>query len=179
MSNKKEYNKKYRENHRMELREQGKIYHKKHRETILKRHKVWKELNKIKVAEYMKQWHQKNRDRVQKLQKKNRKENINVRLALNLRHRIWGALKYNYKSISTLKLLGCSLDLLRLHLQSKFQPGMSFSNYGKWHIDHIIPCASFDLSKKNEQAKCFHYTNLQPLWAEDNFKKSDKIMRGV
>jgi len=53
---------------------------------------------------------------------------------------------------------------------------MSFSNYGKWHIDHIIPCARFDLRKPNEQKKCFNYKNLQPLWAFDNLSKNDKIL---
>jgi hypothetical protein len=53
---------------------------------------------------------------------------------------------------------------------------MSFKNYGKWHIDHIRPCASFDLSKASEQKECFHYTNLQPLWAEDNLSKGIKVL---
>jgi len=52
---------------------------------------------------------------------------------------------------------------------------MNFDNYGKWHLDHIKPCASFDLSKPEEQQKCFHYTNLQPLWAKDNLTKGAKI----
>ena len=67
--------------------------------------------------------------------------------------------------------------MLRLHLQSKFKPGMSFSNYGKWHIDHIIPCSRFDLNKEEEQYKCFNYKNLQPLWAEENKIKSNKFIK--
>ena len=93
-----------------------------------------------------------------------------------LRHRIYKALKGYSKSKKTLELLGCSLDFLRLYLQSKFQPGMSFSNYGKWHIDQIIPCARFNLQDPEEQKKCFNWKNLQPLWAEENIKKSDKII---
>ena len=71
-----------------------------------------------------------------------------------------------------MKLVGCSIEKLKQHLESQFKEGMTFSNYGKWHIDHIRPCTSFDLSKLDEQYKCFHYTNLQPLWAEENLRKS-------
>ena len=52
---------------------------------------------------------------------------------------------------------------------------MSWSNRGEWHIDHIIPCSSFNLLDEKEQEKCFHYTNLQPLWAAENLSKSNKI----
>ena len=76
----------------------------------------------------------------------------------------------------TVDFIGCSIDELKCHLESKFQDGMSWDNYGLhgWHVDHIRPCTSFDLSKREEQEKCFHYTNLQPLWAIDNIKKSNK-----
>ena len=78
------------------------------------------------------------------------------------------------KAASTLDLLGCSLPEFMAHIQSKFTEGMSWDNHPKWHIDHIRPCASFDLTKEEEQKKCFHYTNLQPLWAHENFSKGDK-----
>jgi len=83
-------------------------------------------------------------------------------------------LKGNIKSKKTKELLGCTVEELKRYLSNKFVDNMSFENYGKWHIDHIIPCASFDFSKPEEQAKCFHYTNLQPLWAIDNIKKGAK-----
>jgi hypothetical protein len=103
------------------------------------------------------------------------------RVVANLRRRIPAVLKgETTKSAPTFKLLGCDKNQLMLHLESKFQPGMSWDNYGagdgKWVVDHILPCASFDLSKPEEQGKCFHYTNLQPLWFKDNILKSDKIL---
>jgi hypothetical protein len=77
-------------------------------------------------------------------------------------------------------LIGCEIDYLMYHLQHKFKKGMTWDNHGsgnngkgmkEWHIDHIKPCSSFDLSKPEEQQKCFHYTNLQPLWVKENWKK--------
>ena len=97
---------------------------------------------------------------------------INFKLLGNLRGRIWCALKGICKSKKTKELLGCSIKKFRIYIQSKFTKGMSWDNYGAWHIDHIIPCARFDFSKISEQKKCFRYTNLQPLWAKDNFIKN-------
>ena len=75
-------------------------------------------------------------------------------------------------------LVGCTPEFLRSYLESLFTEGMTWDNYGPkgWHVDHILPCASFDLTKEEEQKKCFHYTNLQPLWWFDNLRKSDKIL---
>ena len=92
-----------------------------------------------------------------------------------LRSRINHAIRGYRKSRSTIELLGCHIKQLKKHLESKFKEGMNWNNYGKWHIDHIKPCCSFDLSKPEEQKKCFHYTNLQPLWAEDNFIKNGRL----
>ena len=91
--------------------------------------------------------------------------------------RIRNALR-NFKAnkyFSSKKLVGCNLLKLRQHLESQFTVGMSWKNQGAWHIDHIIPCASFNLTNPSEQKKCFHYSNLQPLWACDNLSKSSKL----
>lgn len=98
-----------------------------------------------------------------------------------MRARMYEVLIGKVKSKSTLELLGCSPSELREYLESLFQDGMTWENYGNpngdhshcWHIDHIKPCASFDLTDPDQQKECFHYSNLQPLWSEDNFKKSN------
>jgi hypothetical protein len=77
----------------------------------------------------------------------------------------------------THEYIGCSIAELREHLQKQFTARMSWDNYGAWHIDHKRPCASFDLSKREEQLACFHFTNLQPLWAADNISKGDTWQR--
>lgn len=97
-------------------------------------------------------------------------------LGNRLRSRLWHALDGAKKAASTVELIGCSLDHARKHLESKFADGMSWENKHLWHIDHIVPCASFDLSDPEQQKKCFHWTNLQPLWSWDNQSKSDKIL---
>lgn len=132
--------------------------------------------NKEKIKKRSRKWYKENKNKAKtrnyKYTKNKLKTNINLRIKKNLRTRLWFALKKNIKSKSTTKLLGCSIEQLKRHLESQFKLGMSWKNYGKWHIDHIKPCALFDLSKSNEQHKCFHYTNLQPLWAKENLSKS-------
>lgn len=102
------------------------------------------------------------------------RKTIQKRLRDSLSARIYSALKIgSTKSARTLELLGCSIEELRDYLEKQFSIGMTWENYGfrGWHIDHKKPCASFDLSIPEEQKKCFHFTNLQPLWMEDNFSK--------
>ena len=85
------------------------------------------------------------------------------------------AIKYNSKRGSTIKLLGIDIMGLKSYLESKFIDGMSWENYGLygWHIDHIIPLSS--AKTEDEFYKLCHYTNLQPLWAKDNWKKGNKF----
>ena len=102
-----------------------------------------------------------------------RQTDHDFRLRMNLRHRIWTALNGQNKPARTADLVGCTVEDLRQHLERQFLPGMSWDNYGRdgWHIDHIRPCASFDLSDPEQQRQCFHYSNLQPLWAAENIRK--------
>jgi hypothetical protein len=94
----------------------------------------------------------------------------------NLRCRLYHALKNQKadKKYRTKQLTGCELSFLKGYLEAKFTEGMSWENHGEWHIDHIKPCCSFDLKEEEEQKKCFHYTNLQPLWAAENLSKGGK-----
>jgi hypothetical protein len=99
----------------------------------------------------------------------------NFRLVYLLRGRIRTAIKKGCKSAQTMELLGCSIEEVKSHLESQFTEGMTWDNHGEWHIDHIIPCASFDLTDPEQQKKCFHYTNLQPLWASENISKGARL----
>ena len=104
------------------------------------------------------------------------KTDFNYKLIHTIRVRIKDVLRGHSKSNSTINMLGCTIEELWKHLESTFKPGMTKENHGKWHVDHIIPCSSFDLTKPEEQAKCFHYTNLQALWSHENLLKGAKII---
>lgn len=106
---------------------------------------------------------------------KNRKLiDINFKLRKGLSGRIRSVLKSSNikKKMKTMEMIGCSISELKKHLKMQFKQGMSWDNYGEWHIDHIKPCAAFNLANDEEQKICFHYTNLQPLWAIENAQKS-------
>jgi len=103
--------------------------------------------------------------------KKRKKDDVSYKILCNCRTRIYKAVKGINRSERTIELIGCSIEKLMEHLESQFKPGMTWENYGKWHIDHIRPCASFDLSDPEQQKDCFNWKNLQPLWAEENFTK--------
>ena len=103
---------------------------------------------------------------------------MEFRVACNLRSALGRVLKLvgASKDQKTEELVGCSWVKLVKHLESLFADGMEWDNYGSseenWSIDHIRPCASFDLTDVNQQKECFHYSNLQPLWNKDNWVKN-------
>lgn len=109
------------------------------------------------------------------------RDNIQARIAKNLRTRLYLAVKKSgvTKCGSTFELTGADWPMLSAWLQDKFQSGMNWNNYGKWHVDHKKPCAAFDLTQLEQQRKCFHFTNLQPMWSLENISKGSKILTAV
>ncbi len=105
------------------------------------------------------------------------KVNIYFKLETRLRNRIRQAIKTNAKSGSAVKDLGCSIEFFKNYITSMFKEGMSWDNWKRdiWHLDHIQPLASFDLTNREEFLKAVHYTNMQPLWALDNIRKGAKL----
>lgn len=142
----------------------SKEYYQTHKEEKSSYDRVYRETNKFKIADYKKNW------------VKSRKDDPQFKIKRNLRRRVHHVLKGTNKADSTFKLLGCTLPEFILHLEKQFSDGMTWSNYGsRWHIDHIIPCFTFDLTKLEQQFKCFHYTNQRPLWKLDNLKRPRNI----
>lgn len=105
------------------------------------------------------------------------------RAEMSLRGRVSAALRKEgvVKSKFFRELVGCDIEFFKKYIEKHFRSGMSWNNYGYygWHIDHIRPCSSFDLTDPKQQKECFHYTNLQPLWAKENLSKNDKIPEGL
>lgn len=131
-------------------------------------HKIEKHLARIKRRELR---NLTERNRYQKI-----KFNPSYKLSKNIRTRLYLAVKKNYKRGSAVKDLGCSIDIFKNYLESKFKKGMTWKNWGKngWHIDHIRPLKSFDLLNKEEFLQAVNYKNLQPLWAKENMQKGKK-----
>ena len=160
--NKKRYAKN-RINNKLQKSEYDKQRYKKHRYKIKHKSSQYYYANLVKVKQY---WNNRY------------KNDLNFRITMNLRKRVRNIIKNQKKYFSNIELVGCSVTELKVHLEKQFTKGMTWKNYGfyGWHIDHVIPCSSFDMTDPKQQKKCFHYTNLQPLWAEDNLRKSNKIL---
>jgi hypothetical protein len=138
--------------------------------------RAYNQKNADRIRNQKRKYYIQNRDKILERIKCYEKTNLRKRLKSRLSSRIRNAINRNPKSSRTIALLGCSIKDFIIYLESRFDVGMTWSNYGReWHIDHIMPCAIFDLSKPDHQRRCFHFSNLQPLWAEDNMKKADKI----
>lgn len=143
--------------------------------------KRYQENNKEKIKFSQRKFRKSKKSKI--LQTRYRKNklitSIQFRLICNLRKRLWSAVRYTLKSGSAVRDLGCSIEQLKLHLESQFLPGMAWNNYGnkegQWSIDHIIPLSRVDLTDREQLLKVVHYTNLQPMWHIDNLKKSNRI----
>jgi Prasinovirus endonuclease VII len=140
----------------------------------------WRAANPERYLETTRRGKAKNSEHIRKSKRdyaaRTRRENLAVRLLDCCRHRVWKAMRgIGEKSVRTIELLGCSIPELRNHLEKQFKPGMTWENYGPvWHIDHHKPCAKFDFADPAQQRECFHFSNLQPLFAGENLKKGDK-----
>ena len=164
-----ESNKKWHSDNRERHNERARDYGREHAEDINFRRRARRALNPSKDREACSRWRSNN-----SWYKAHKRANDPAfRLAENLRQRVRAAMKGERKSECTMGLIGCSALELRRHIETLWLDGMSWDNYGLhgWHVDHIIPCAVFELADPVEQKQCFHHTNLQPLWAEDNLAK--------
>ena len=180
-----------------QIKADAKKRNKKHRESNREYHlarcKKWREENKAESQKKNREryhdnkeiyrvkhqeWLKNNRNHVNAYNRKRRRNNLQHRVSENLRagfkQALAAQLKSSFTSNASFKLLGCSFEKLKVHLEKGFKDGMSWGNYGDWHIDHIKPLCMHDLSSEKEQADACHYTNLQPLWASENTSKGGR-----
>lgn len=151
------------EQKRKQRRERGRQYEKKNASKIAEKKRLHNKKEEVKA-------------RKRELHHKRKQEDIEYilkrRLRFRLRHIIKAVGSYKYKRMSSIELVGCDMQFLKQYIENKFKDGMSWGRISEIDIDHIIPCAIFDLTKLEEQKKCFHYTNLQPMWSGENRKKN-------
>lgn len=105
--------------------------------------------------------------------------NLLFRIRNRLRCSIHAALRKASKGGSAVRNLGCSIDEFKSYIEQQFQDGMTWDNWGlgpgKWHMDHVIPLSSFDLSDPDNFSKACHFTNIRPMWGMDNIRKGPRL----
>lgn len=192
----KEGRKRHYEANKLKIKEYKKTYHKENKQKIADKNRQWylnnREYALKKSSEYSKEYYKLNKEKItQKINSPEHKAIKNARhskrlktdpifaITCRLRSRLNNVLRSSktLKNNPTLDYIGCSLEELKQHLESQFQEGMTWDNRKLWHIDHIRPCASFDLTDKDQIYQMMNYTNLQPLWAADNLKKHAKYIQ--
>jgi len=160
------------------IKQQVKSYYIDNKERINKARRERYQENRDVVKERCSRYRKENKERVNFYFRNRHQTDPNFQILCNLRRRLLHALKFQgaKKYIKTLDGIGCTPEFLRNHLESKFKEGMSWDNHGikGWHVDHIRPCSSFDLSDPEEQMLVNHYSNLQPLWWWENLSKGNK-----
>jgi hypothetical protein len=160
---------KYRTNNREKCKLATKKWSQNHRKQLLQYAQRYYQENKTQYQQQHKQYYQENKDKLYQYRRNRIKTNPALKLRINLARRILSVIKNQStkKSCRTIQLLGCSKEQFKDYFQSKFTIGMTWDAFmrGEIHIDHVIPCVAFDLTKKEEQLKCFNYKNTQPLWA--------------
>jgi len=172
----KEREKKKREINYGNIRKSNKKYYINNIDKVNERNREWRKNNPDRSKEFSRKWKIKNLDKIKLYNQTPEKK-----VSHNMRCRIKEYLKINNitKRNKTFDIIGISPQELMIHLENRFQDNMSWENYGiyGWHIDHIIPLSS--AKTEEEIYKLCHYTNLQPLWAEENLKKSNKILKTI
>lgn len=151
-------------------------YNSRNKEQLNEYLKEYRIKNKDRIKLILKKSKAKNRHKILEYERKRRKEDINFRLAYNLRRRLNRALNRNTKNGSAIKDLGCSIEELKIHLETQFTKEMTWNNYGTvWEIDHILPLSKFDLTIIDNIKKLCNYNNLRPLLINENRKKSNNM----
>jgi hypothetical protein len=173
------YNRAHYQAHQEEARVRGRAYYAAHQERMSARARTYArsrlEADREAVYTYNRQrqelYKETRRIYACRWAARNYETSLTFRLRSNLRSRLYLAVRNRSKTGSAVRDLGCSIEEFIEYIASLFEPGMSWSNWGEWHLDHIKPLASFDLTDREQFLKACHYTNIRPLWANDNLRR--------
>lgn len=179
-----EYNKKNWQKTMARQKETNKKWRSENKEYIAEKHKEWRAVNGKEFDK--KTWQKRKNDPEYKAKynayrreydKMKRKTDPCFKIKTNFMRRLREVIHSGGRALHTSELLGCTVEKFKEHLESQFDEKMSWENYSNtgWHIDHIVPCAYFDLTRKSHQRRCFHYINMQPMWSTENITKSDTL----
>lgn len=190
----KKYQKQYLVDNKDRMSELGRKYRRKNKEHYAIIKKEWRAKNKDKVKKYndnyrknypekikfkSKKYFQDHKKEINQSYTLRRSTDIQFKISHSLRGKLFNSIKKESKRSSALLLLGCSVKEFKKYIEKQFKPGMSWDKWGngkdKFHLDHIVPIAAFDLTDYEQQKICFHYTNFRPAWSHENWSKSDWI----
>lgn len=163
------------------LNEECRLYKQRNKAKVSAYNETYKKAHKNEIKQYNHNYSIENRKTIQTRHTaylRNRRKTVpSYKMSCVLRNRIKSFL-FGENRAATRKLLGCNYDFIREWLESQFTEEMCFENHGEvWHIDHVIPCAKFDMTDKDDQLKCFNWTNLQPMISVENLRKGDDITK--
>ena len=173
----KEYNKEYYSKNSLKIKKANKEYQLKNIEKCKDFHKKYYEINKETLLAKKRAYFQNNKESRNEYYRNKMQTDPVFLIRSRIRGRFNIALKRQgtQKKNKTMEYIGCSKEELKKYIELQFVDGMSWDNKGKWHIDHIKPLSSFDLSDEKQVFEAMNFRNLQPLWAQDNIRKSNKI----
>lgn len=163
--------------------ESDREYYENNTEKVNKTNKKWQENNPEKVIQYKLKWQKNNRDKVKiyenRYKKKRRKNDSKFHLRCKMSSSVAKSLKNGKGGKSWLELVPYTLEQLKKHLEKQFQPGMSWKNYGEWHMDHRTPLAAHNFTKPEHTdfKRAWALSNLRPMWAKENMLKGAKLTK--
>lgn len=197
----------YRQENKDKIAQKSKLYKESHKDEIRRHNKAnidrisawrkqYREKNRIKILQKQKEYYTLNKPLIAAKRKLNQKRwnikrnirnrqrlnsDLNFKIACSLRSRLSASIRNNARGGSAVRDLGCIIEELKAHLESKFynrpitNEQMTWENWkmNGWHIDHKVPLSFFDLTDREQFIKACHYTNLQPLWSEHNLSKNN------
>jgi len=171
-------------NNKIQVKAYNRAYYREHKERMSKQHAAYYAAHRQEIAHKKVRYNDAHREKRNSRDRQKRVTDPNYRLAWYLRARLRLAILNQQKVGSAVRDLGISIPEFRTYIETKFKPGMSWQNHGEWHLDHIRPLSSFDLTDREQFLQAAHYMNYQPLWGPENLAKGrkyfiDDVLRDV